>query len=147
MATSSGGVQRSRRAAHHRGDRRRSPESVRGPRQDHLHLALPHRHHLLAHRGEYTNGRHEALQSELQSRRTLNYISSSSDCSRLLYPSQFATAFPRILGHEAYRYVHVNFSLFFSFHGGVGPGLWDPGWNGRISCPFRWVPKRNRIVP
>lgn len=50
-ATSSGRVQGRRRAAGHRGDRRRPAQGARAPDKDHLHLALPQRRHVLAHEG------------------------------------------------------------------------------------------------
>ncbi|KAM0877287.1 hypothetical protein ACQ4PT_035612 [Festuca glaucescens] len=47
----SGGVQSQRRAARRRGDRRGSTQGLLDPHQDHLHLPLPHRPHLLACQG------------------------------------------------------------------------------------------------
>jgi len=47
----SGRVQGRRRAAGHRGDRRGPAQGARGQDQDHLHVALPQRRHVLAHEG------------------------------------------------------------------------------------------------
>ena len=47
----SGGVQGGRGAAGDGGGGGGAAAGARGPRQDRLHLALPHRHHLLAHEG------------------------------------------------------------------------------------------------